>query len=139
MQPNTLRVATAGAGGEDNAFFVLYLEKQMVSDRDWAGKPKPKVEVPTPQDIPNPPDLIGRTRLLLDVTHLALKTDSTRLITIMLAGSTAAPPIQGVSLGHHDLSHHGKDPGKLAQLKIRDRRHENRARSPHQTPPVKGR
>jgi hypothetical protein len=22
-----------------------------------------------------------------------------------------------VSLGHHDLSHHGKDPGKLAQLK----------------------
>jgi hypothetical protein len=23
-----------------------------------------------------------------------------------------------VSLGHHDLSHHGKDPGKLAQLKI---------------------
>jgi hypothetical protein len=23
-----------------------------------------------------------------------------------------------VSLGHHDLSHHGKDPGKLEQLKI---------------------
>jgi hypothetical protein len=36
----------------------------------------------------------------------------------MLAGSTYAPPIQGVSLGHHDLSHHGKDPGKLEQLKI---------------------
>jgi hypothetical protein len=47
-----------------------------------------------------------------------LQTDSTRLITIMLAGSSFAPPIQGVSLGHHDLSHHGKDPGKLAQLKI---------------------
>jgi hypothetical protein len=36
----------------------------------------------------------------------------------MLAGSSFAPPIEGVSLGHHDLSHHGKDPGKLAQLKI---------------------
>ena len=36
----------------------------------------------------------------------------------MLAGSTAASPIQGVSPGHHDLSHHGKDSGKLAQLKI---------------------
>jgi hypothetical protein len=23
-----------------------------------------------------------------------------------------------VNLGHHDLSHHGKDPGKLSQLKI---------------------
>lgn len=28
------------------------------------------------------------------------------------------PPIQGVSQGHHDLSHHGKDPTKIAQLKI---------------------
>ncbi len=36
----------------------------------------------------------------------------------MLAGSTYVPPIPGVTLGHHDLSHHGKDPGKLAQLKI---------------------
>jgi hypothetical protein len=49
---------------------------------------------------------------------LALQTDSTRLITIMLAGSTNPPPIPGVTLGHHDLSHHGKDPGKLEQLKI---------------------
>src|SRR5262249_38994121 len=53
-----------------------------------------------------------------DLTHLALQTDSTRLITIMLAGSTYAPPIQGVTLGHHDLSHHGKEPSKLDQLKI---------------------
>src|SRR4029078_2546831 len=36
----------------------------------------------------------------------------------MLAGSTFAPPIPGVTLGHHDLSHHGQDPGKLAQLKL---------------------
>jgi hypothetical protein len=55
---------------------------------------------------------------MFDLTHLALQTDSTRLVTIMLTGSTNAPPIPGVSLGHHDLSHHGKDPGKLEQLKI---------------------
>src|ERR1700704_6549156 len=36
----------------------------------------------------------------------------------MRGGSTYVPPIPGVTLGHHDLSHHGKDPGKLAQLKI---------------------
>ena len=76
------------------------------------------MNVEPPKDIPNVADLIGRARLLFDLTHLALQTDSTRLITIMLAGSTYAPPIQGVTLGHHDLSHHGKDPGKLAQLKI---------------------
>ncbi|MFT4548279.1 MAG: hypothetical protein ACI8XO_001952 [Verrucomicrobiales bacterium] len=97
---------------------IRELEQQMVSDRDWAKRPKPKVDAAPPQDIPNPADLIGRTRLLFDLTHLALQTDSTRLITIMLAGSTAAPPIEGVNLGHHDLSHHGKDPRKLEQLKV---------------------
>ena len=94
------------------------LEQRMVNDISWARKPKPHVDVDPPTDIPNASDLIGRTRLLFELSHLALQTDSTRLITIMLAGSSFAPPIEGVTLGHHDLSHHGKDPGKLAQLKI---------------------
>lgn len=94
------------------------LEQRMVKDESWARKPKPKVNVEPPKDIPNASDLIGRTRLLFDLSHLAFQTDSTRLITIMLAGSSFAPPIQGVTLGHHDLSHHGKDPNKLEQLKI---------------------
>jgi hypothetical protein len=94
------------------------LEQRLTTDEAWSKKPKPRVDAKPPQDIPNKADLIGRTRLLFDLTHLALQTDSTRLITIMLAGSTYAPPISGVTLGHHDLSHHGKDPGKLAQLKI---------------------
>jgi len=97
---------------------VRELEKRLVKEEAWCKTPKPKVDVPPPQDIPNTSDLIGRTRLMFDLTHLALQTDSTRLVTIMLAGATAAPPIAGVSLGHHDLSHHGKDPGKLEQLKI---------------------
>jgi hypothetical protein len=97
---------------------VRDLEERMVLDEQWARKPKPKVNVEPPRDIPNAADLIGRTRLLFDLSHLAIQTDSTRLITIMLAGSSFAPPIEGVSLGHHDLSHHGKDPGKLEQLRI---------------------
>ncbi|MFT5525259.1 MAG: hypothetical protein ACI9HK_003226 [Pirellulaceae bacterium] len=97
---------------------VRKLEQRLVANEAWSRKPKPKVDAQPPKDIPNKADLIGRTRLLFDLTHLALQTDSTRLITIMLAGSTYAPPIPGVSLGHHDLSHHGQDPGKLEQLKI---------------------
>lgn len=97
---------------------VRQLEQRLVTDEAWSRKPKPKVDAQPPQDIPNKADLIGRTRLLFDLTHLALQTDSTRLITIMLSGTTTAPPIPGVTLGHHDLSHHGKDPGKLEQLKI---------------------
>jgi hypothetical protein len=96
---------------------VRDLEKRLARDEAWAKTPKPKVNVEPPKDIPNAADLLGRTKLLFDLTHLALQTDSTRLVTIMLGGSTYVPPIPGVNLGHHDLSHHGKDPGKLAQLK----------------------
>ena len=118
------RSVRAGLGAGDRGKLDEYLtsvrelEGQLANDQDWASRPKPKVGVAPPKDIANPADLIGRTRLLFDLTHLALKTDSTRLITIMLSGMTASPLIEGVSLGHHDLSHHGKDPGKLEQLKI---------------------
>ncbi len=97
---------------------VRELEQRMARDEVWCKTPKPKVKAETPKDISNPADLLGRARLMFDLTHLALQTDSTRLVTIMLTGSTNVPPIPGVSLGHHDLSHHGKDPGKLNQLKI---------------------
>jgi hypothetical protein len=120
-QANSLR-NDLGTGDRDKLdeylTSVRELERRLVENEAWCKKPKPKVDVEPPTDIANRSDLIGRTRLLFDLTHLALQTDSTRLITIMLAGSTYAPPIPGVNLGHHDLSHHGKDPGKLAQLKI---------------------
>src|SRR5207244_1207370 len=45
------------------------------------------------------------------------QTDSTRLVTLQLLGTSGVPPIPGVSLGHHDLSHHGKDPTKIEQLR----------------------
>jgi hypothetical protein len=38
-------------------------------------------------------------------------------VTLQLLGTSGVPPIQGVNLGHHDLSHHGQDPSKIAQLK----------------------
>lgn len=97
---------------------VRELEQRLAKDEAWCKTPKPKVDAQQPKDIASAADLIGRAKLLFDLTHLALQTDSTRLITIMLAGTTFVPPIPGVSLGHHDLSHHGKDPAKLEQLKI---------------------
>jgi hypothetical protein len=97
---------------------VRELERRLAKTEEWAKKPKPKVDAKQPQDIPNSGDLIGRTRLLFDLTHLALQTDSTRLITILLGGASLVPPIAGVTMAHHDLSHHGQDKTKLEQLKI---------------------
>jgi Protein of unknown function (DUF1552) len=97
---------------------VRELEQRLAQAEAWAKKPKPKVDVKPPVDVQNSADLVGKTRLWFDMIHLALQTDSSRLITLQLLGTSSVPPIQGVSQGHHDLSHHGQDPAKIAQLKV---------------------
>ncbi|HZL89553.1 MAG TPA: DUF1552 domain-containing protein [Pirellulaceae bacterium] len=96
---------------------VRELEQRLATNEEWSKKPKPTVDAKPPQNVANPADLVGRARLMFDLIHLALQTDSTRLITVMLLGTSLVPPVAGVSLGHHDLSHHGQDPGKIEQLK----------------------
>ena len=96
---------------------VRELEKRMVTADEWSKKPKPAVDVKFPPESTNPADLVGTTRLMFDLVHIALQTDSTRLMTVLLLGTSSVPPIPGVSLGHHDLSHHGQEPGKIEQLK----------------------
>jgi hypothetical protein len=96
---------------------VRELEQRLAQAEEWAKKPKPKVDAKPPQNITNGADLVGKSRLWFDLIHLALQTDSTRLVTLQLLGTSAVPPVQGVTFGHHDLSHHGKDPAKIAQLK----------------------
>jgi hypothetical protein len=96
---------------------VRELEQRLAQARVWSQRPKPKVDAKPPQNIANPTDLVGKTRLWFDLIHLALQTDSTRLITLQLLGTSGVPPINGVNLGHHDLSHHGQDPAKIDQLK----------------------
>lgn len=97
---------------------VRELEQRLTQAEAWSKKPKPKVDVPQPINIQNSADLVGQTRLWFDLIHLALQTDSSRLVTLQLLGTSSVPPIQGVSQGHHDLSHHGQDPSKIGQLKL---------------------
>lgn len=96
---------------------VRDLEKHLARAEEWSKQPKPKVDAKPPQNASNAADFIGKARLWFDLTHLALQTDSTRLVTLNLMGTSSVPPIAHVNKGHHDLSHHGQDPGKLEQLK----------------------
>jgi len=97
---------------------VRELEHRLVQAEAWAKRPKPQVDRKPPVNVQNSADLIGKTRLWFDLIHLALQTDSTRLVTLQLLGTSSVPPIPGVSQGHHDLSHHGQDPAKINQLKV---------------------
>jgi len=99
---------------------VRELERGLATSEEWSRRPRPRVDVPPPTDITNGADLVGRARLMYDLIHLAIQTDSTRLITLLLLGTSLVPPIQGVNMGHHDLSHHGQDPAKIAQLRTVD-------------------
>ena len=55
---------------------------------------------------------------MLDIVYLALQTDSTRFVTLHGVSGGQVPPIEGVSQGYHNLSHHGQDPEKIEQLSL---------------------
>ena len=65
-----------------------------------------------------PPELEPRIRLLCDLLVLAFQTDTTRVCTFSLAneGSNMRYAHLGINDGHHELSHHGGDPEKLAKI-----------------------
>ncbi|MFK5923421.1 MAG: DUF1552 domain-containing protein [Verrucomicrobiota bacterium] len=93
-------------------------EQRLVKGEEWEHKSKPKVDVKTPVDIQDRTDVINKARLMYDMMHLALQTDSTRLITFFKNGINAVPKVKGVSQDYHNLSHHGKDPKKIKELTI---------------------
>ncbi len=97
---------------------VREAEVRLHKAEEWGNKPKPRAGAEPPTDIENLADVVGRTRLMYDMIHLALESDSTRIGTLSQPLSAPVPPVEGVREGYHNLSHHGQDPGKIAQLAL---------------------
>jgi len=96
---------------------VRELEKRMVAAEQWARTPKPKVDEPMPKDVKDKRDIVGKARLMYRMTQLALQTDSSRIITLRVH-SYGDVAVEGVDQGHHPLTHHGKRPDALKQLRL---------------------
>ncbi|WP_206293711.1 DUF1552 domain-containing protein [Humisphaera borealis] len=96
---------------------VREAEQHLQQDEHWSTTPKPKLEYKTPTSDFGGPELLQRSRQWYDIVHLALQTDSTRVVSLFL-GTQERPEIDGVNIGHHDASHHGQDPAKLEQLAL---------------------
>ena len=80
----------------------------------------PEVKVPDgPRPASIPASYEEHLKLMADLLVLAFQTDTTRVATYVLAneGSNRAYPFLEVPEGHHDLSHHGNDPKKLAKIR----------------------
>nr|WP_231740776.1 DUF1552 domain-containing protein [Thalassoglobus neptunius] len=95
-----------GAGDRDKLddWFtsVRELEQRMVANEAWTNRPKPKVDMDKPSSIPR--DTVGIAGTFLDIIRMALRTDSTRFVTLHVPGD------------YHGLSHHGMDGGTIRQL-----------------------
>lgn len=85
-----------------------------------------------PPEVKVPDGLLERWRqpetqlpLLYELLELAFATDRTRVATLMLGngGSNRSYRFLGVPEGHHELSHHGRKPEKLAALRRINRYH----------------
>jgi hypothetical protein len=99
------------------------LEERVQRSQSAAKTPwKPRA----PFDGRNPPtdrplDHAEHVRLMLDMMALAFQTDTTRISTFMFGNAVSNVSfrwLEGVSAGHHDVSHHQNDADKLRQYQL---------------------
>lgn len=104
---------------------VRELEERLHAAREWESRPKPTTTQAPPAEIQDRKLFIPKFRLMLDMAKLALETDSTRIVTLMV--DAFATPVfrlrdnQDTTDGYHNLSHHGQAEEKVQQLEDVDR------------------
>ena len=119
-QANLLQRKTSAKDNEqlDEYFTSVRQAEQGITDNEaWMDTPKPKVEAKPPDDFPDAAQLIGRIQLMMDMIPLIVQTDSSRVVSLVIQDHAVVPQVQGVTMDHHNLSHHGMDESKIAQLK----------------------
>jgi len=99
---------------------VRETERRLVKSESWVQTPKPKIDTPMPKDPASSAEIVTQMRNVCDIIRLAFKTDSTRVITAGWFQQNNVK-IDGVTNAYHPLSHHGLDPGNIAQLKLIER------------------
>ena len=105
---------------------VRSLEERLHQSAAWESQPKAQAPEEAPRDILDKAKFFEKFALMLSMAQMALETDSTRIVTLMVDGY--ATPVfeiddQQKSInGYHNLSHHGQVKEKLAQLEQVDHR-----------------
>jgi hypothetical protein len=86
----------------------------LAQEKTWAARPKPSVDASL-KEFERAEHWVAAQAQWFRLIHLALQTDSTRVVVYGIGEHNQAnqPDLQ---IGHHDASHHGKDPAKIEQL-----------------------
>ena len=105
---------------------VRELEQRFLLSGEWEKRPKPRIDQEPPKDPASNAEFFNKYRLMLSMAKLAIETDSTRIVTIMVdAFATNRFELSDGQLttdGYHNLSHHGRAAEKVRQLEQADRR-----------------
>ncbi len=101
---------------DEYLFAVREIERRMAESEKLAGREAEAPDFPRPEGVPR--EFGDHVKLMMDLIVLAWQTDSTRIATCMFtnAGSNRSYPNIDVRSGHHELSHHGRDAKKQAQI-----------------------
>jgi hypothetical protein len=104
---------------------VREVEERLLTAREWELKPKPATRQSPPAEIKDKKLFFEKFDLMLAMAQLALESDSTRIVTLMV-DAFATPvfklhPDQNTTDGYHNLSHHGQAVEKVKQLEDADR------------------
>jgi hypothetical protein len=104
---------------------VRELEERLQVAGAWEERPKPSAPAAKPDDVTDRARIFAGFEAMLEMTRLAIETDSTRLVTLMV-DAFATPAFRladerTTTDGYHNLSHHGQSVEKLAQLEAADR------------------
>jgi hypothetical protein len=115
-------------GKDDRQKLAEYFESVRATEtrierlEGWIDVPKPKVDPSLLQLNSQPGNAHDRPMwldVMLELSYLAMLTDSTRVIGFQWAREAAG--YGGGGENHHELSHHGGDPGMLEKLAVVDR------------------
>ncbi|MBM4074746.1 MAG: DUF1552 domain-containing protein, partial [Planctomycetes bacterium] len=99
---------------ESLASSIREAETMLLQEEAWVARPKPKVEA-AQKEFEQAEHWVASQQQWYALIHLALQTDSTRVIVYGL-GEQGQQNIPDLQIGHHDASHHGKDPAKIEQF-----------------------
>ena len=81
---------------------------------------------PKAAPVENPASHAEHVRLMMDMIATAFQTDTTRVSTFMFGNAVSNVSfrfLEGVTAGHHDVSHHQNDADKLRQYQLINRWH----------------
>jgi hypothetical protein len=102
---------------------IREVERKLKRQADWLDIAKPKASDKVIRGGDDDDTIVDlaypyNTSVMYDLMVLALQTNSTNVICYGHPGGNRLFPFEGITLGYHSLTHHGKRPDLLEELTI---------------------